>query len=132
MILNSIRLRITVASLAAIAIAIFVANILIANLFKEHALKQFEATIQFQLNQLASLISVDPKTGHVTLTSPAGEPRWSAPLSGFYWQINFPDGQLLRSRSLWDSTLEITSQNNLISNNFSLYPSIKLSLQYLN
>jgi signal transduction histidine kinase len=118
MMLNSIRLRITIASLVAIATAIFAANILIANLFKEHATKQFEATIQFQLNQLASLISVDPKTGHVTLTSPAGEPRWSAPLSGFYWQINFPDGQLLRSRSLWDSTLEITNQNNLISNNF--------------
>lgn len=118
MMLNSIRLRITIASLVAIATAIFAANILIANLFKEHATKQFEATMQFQLNQLASLIAVDPKTGRVTLTSPAGEPRWSAPLSGFYWQINFPDGQLLRSRSLWDSTLEITSQNNLISNNF--------------
>lgn len=108
MILNSIRLRIIVASLAAIAIAIFVANILIANLFKEHVVKQFEVTMQAQLNQIASLISVDQRSGKVTLTSPAGDPRWSTPLSGHYWQINLPDGQLIRSRSLWDSTLKVS------------------------
>lgn len=116
--LNSIRLRITVASLAAIAIAIFAANILIANLFKEHALKQFEATIQFQLNQIASLIVADPKVGRITLTSQPSEPRWSAPLSGHYWQINLPDGQLIRSRSLWDSTLNVSQTETIGASNF--------------
>lgn len=118
MTLNSIRIRITVASLAAIAIAIFAANILIANLFKEHALKQFEATIQFQLNQIASLIVADPKNGRITLTSQPGESRWSAPLSGYYWQINLPDGQLLRSRSLWDSTLNVSKTETAGASNF--------------
>ena len=118
MILNSIRLRITVASLAAIAIAIFVANILIANLFKEHALKQFEATMQVQLNQIASLIVAEPKSGRIALTSQPSEPRWSAPLSGYYWQINLPDGQLLRSRSLWDSTLNISQREAAGTSNF--------------
>ncbi len=118
MILNSIRLRITVASLAAIAIAIFVANILIANLFKEHALKQFEATMQVQLNQVASLIVAEPKSGRIALTSQPSEPRWSAPLSGYYWQINLPDGQLLRSRSLWDSTLNVSQKETAGTSNF--------------
>jgi signal transduction histidine kinase len=118
MILNSIRLRITVASLAAIAIAIFVANILIANLFKEHALKQFEATMQVQLNQIASLIIAEPKSGRIALTSQPSEPRWSAPLSGYYWQINLPDGQLLRSRSLWDSTLNVSQKETAGTSNF--------------
>ncbi len=118
MILNSIRLRITVASLAAIAIAIFVANILIANLFKEHALKQFEATMQVQLNQIASLIVAEPKSGRIALTSQPSEPRWSAPLSGYYWQINLPDGQLLRSRSLWDSTLNVSQKETAGTSNF--------------
>ncbi|OZA41658.1 MAG: hypothetical protein B7X83_01690 [Polynucleobacter sp. 17-46-58] len=118
MMLNSIRLRITVASLAAIAIAIFAANILIANLFKEHALKQFEATIQFQLNQIASLIVADPKVERITLTSQPSEPRWSAPLSGYYWQINLPDGQLIRSRSLWDSTLNVSQTETVGASNF--------------
>jgi signal transduction histidine kinase len=118
MILNSIRLRITVASLAAIAIAIFVANILIANLFKEHALKQFEATMQVQLNQIASLIVAEPKSGRIALTSQPSEPRWSAPLSGYYWQINLPDGQLLRSRSLWDSTLNVSQKEIAGMSNF--------------
>lgn len=118
MILNSIRLRITVASLAAIAIAIFVANILIANLFKEHALKQFEATMEAQLNQIASLIVAEPKSGRIALTSQPSEPRWSAPLSGYYWQINLPDGQLLRSRSLWDSTLNVSQKETAGTSNF--------------
>lgn len=118
MILNSIRLRITVASLAAIAIAIFVANILIANLFKEHAVKQFEAVMQVQLNQIASLVAVDQKSGRVTLTSQSSEPRWSTPLSGYYWQINLPDGQLIRSRSLWDSTLNVSQKEIAGASNF--------------
>lgn len=118
MILNSIRLRITVASLAAIAIAIFTANILIANLFKEHALKQFEATMQVQLNQIASLIVAEPKSGRIELTSQPSEPRWSAPLSGYYWQINLPDGQLLRSRSLWDSILNVSQKETAGTSNF--------------
>lgn len=118
MILNSIRLRITVASLAAIAIAIFAANILIANLFKEHAVKQFESTMRVQLNQIASLVAVDQKSGRIALTSQPSEPRWSAPLSGYYWQINLPDGQLLRSRSLWDSTLNVSQKETAGASNF--------------
>ncbi len=118
MILNSIRLRITVASLAAIAVAIFAANILIGNLFKEHALKQFEATIQVQFNQIASLVALDSRSGQIKLTSPASEPRWSAPLSGYYWQINLPDGQLIRSRSLWDSTLNVRNAETAGASNF--------------
>lgn len=118
MILNSIRLRITVASLAAIAVAIFAANILIGNLFKEHAVKQFEATIEFQLNQIASLIAVEQKSKRIALTSQPSEPRWSAPLSGYYWQINLPDGQLIRSRSLWDSTLNVRKAETAGPSNF--------------
>jgi signal transduction histidine kinase len=129
MILNSIRLRITVASLAAIAIAIFVANILIADLFKEHAVKQFESTMQVQSNQIASLVTVDPKSGRITLTSQPSEPRWSSPLSGYYWQINLPDGQLLRSRSLWDSTLNVSQKETAGTSNF--YYIDDLSNQYL-
>lgn len=127
--LNSIRLRITVASLAAIAIAIFAANILIANLFKEHALKQFEDSIQVQSNQVASLVAFDSRSGQIKLTAPASEPRWSAPLSGYYWQINLPDGQLLRSRSLWDSTLNVRKTETAGASNF--YYIDDLSSQHL-
>lgn len=118
MILNSIRLRISAASLMAIAAALFAANILISNLFKEHATRQFEVTLQSQLNQLASLIKEDSKSGKLSLTAPANEPRWSTPFSGFYWQINYPDGQLLRSRSLWDSTLTVNPSPNSRSDTF--------------
>ncbi|NQW00689.1 MAG: sensor histidine kinase, partial [Rhodospirillales bacterium] len=45
--------------------------------------------------------------GSVTLIRPLGDPRFDQIFSGFYWQVTEPSGRLLRSRSLWDSTLPI-------------------------
>lgn len=118
MILNSIRLRITAASLFAIVAALFAANILIGNLFKEHVTKQFEATIQSQLVRLASLVKTDPQSEKLVLLAPAGEPRWSTPFSGLYWQIDLQDGQILRSRSLWDLALKVMPQTDQGANHF--------------
>ena len=112
MIFNSIRLRISAASVTAIIIALFAANFLIGNLFKEHATKQFESAMQSQLYQLASLIQEDQSTEKIALISPVGEPRWTSPFSGLYWQIDLMDGHILRSRSLWDLTLNVNKPIN--------------------
>jgi hypothetical protein len=41
------------------------------------------------------------------VTRPPADPRFNDPLSGLYWQIGDDRGQLLRSRSLWDTTLSL-------------------------
>lgn len=107
MMLKSLRFRIAVTSTLAILIALFVANRVITDLFAQYATKQFELNLQTQFNQLASLVAINPGSQQPQLVSPVGEPRWAAPLSGLYWQINTSDGTVLRSRSLWDQTLAI-------------------------
>jgi len=112
MMLKSLRFRIAVTSILAILITLFIANRVITDLFTQYATKQFELNIKTQFNQLASLVSINPRSKQLQLTSPAGEPRWVTPLSGLYWQINVSDGTVLRSRSLWDQTLAIRSPKN--------------------
>ena len=112
MMLKSLRFRIAVTSILAILITLFIANRVITDLFTQYATKQFELNIKTQFNQLASLVSINPRSKQLQLTSPAGEPRWVTPLSGLYWQINVSDETVLRSRSLWDQTLAIRSPKN--------------------
>jgi signal transduction histidine kinase len=58
------------------------------------------------LNQLLAGIDVDAG-GRIVLTRPPADPRFADPLSGLYWQIGEQPGDLLRSRSLWDTTLTL-------------------------
>jgi signal transduction histidine kinase len=109
MIFNSIRFRIAIASLIGIAIALVFASSVIGALFEEHATRQFQSALQSRFLQVASLAGQDPKTGELIFKAPANEPRWSSPLSGLYWQANLPDGKIIRSRSLWDTTLQVHS-----------------------
>lgn len=109
MIFNSIRFRIAIASLVGIAIALAFASSVISTLFEEQATRQFQSTLQSRFFEVASLAGRDPKTGVLILGTPANEPRWSTPLSGLYWQANLPDGKTIRSRSLWDTALQVHS-----------------------
>ena len=49
--------------------------------------------------------------GSATLSHPLGDPRFDQVYSGWYWQIALPDGRLVRSRSLWDSTLQVVDSD---------------------
>jgi signal transduction histidine kinase len=109
MIFNSIRFRIAITSLIGIAVALAFASSVIGALFEEHATRQFQSALQSRFFQVASLAEQDPKTGELILRAPANEPRWFSPLSGLYWQANLPDGKIIRSRSLWDTTLQVHS-----------------------
>lgn len=49
--------------------------------------------------------------GSVMLPHSLGDPRFEQVYSGWYWQIALPDGRLVRSRSLWDSTLRVVESD---------------------
>jgi signal transduction histidine kinase len=44
--------------------------------------------------------------GSLAMTQELADPRFAQPISGLYWQIQGP-GQILRSRSLWDTELAL-------------------------
>ena len=54
-----------------------------------------------------SPVSMSTHRGIWCVTRPPADPRFADPLSGLYWQVGDDRGDLLRSRSLWDTTLAL-------------------------
>ena len=108
---GSLRARLSAISLVAIVATLFVAHQVLTGLFERQVTAQFQSTLKVTLDQLAGGLSVDPATQRVTLREPQGDPRWSKPYSGMYWQISSTEavipGGLQRSRSLWDYKLSL-------------------------
>jgi signal transduction histidine kinase len=103
---SSLRLRLIVGGVAAIAVALLVAGIGLTVLFERHVARTIAEDLDVHLKQLIAGIDVDAN-GQLTVTRPPVDPRFANPLSGLYWQIGDDRGQLLRSRSLWDTTLSL-------------------------
>lgn len=101
---RSLRLRLIVGGVAAILIALTAAGAGLVFLFERHVTRTIGDDLNVYLNQLIAGIDVDAQ-GQLVLTRPPADPRFSEPLSGLYWQIADDRGQMLRSRSLWDTTL---------------------------
>jgi signal transduction histidine kinase len=103
---GSLSFRLLVGSALWIAIALVAGGVVLSSLFREHAHDRFDAGLAVHLTELAAALETDAG-GSVRLSRPLSEPRFVRPFSGLYWQIDGPDGALLRSRSLWDSILPL-------------------------
>jgi signal transduction histidine kinase len=69
--------------------------------------ESFVATrLQHDAEGLLGTLSQGPD-GDPTLSSQGLTPVYRQPFSGHYFVVRFADGQVLRSRSLWDQTLEV-------------------------
>jgi len=110
---RSLRFRLLAGTLVALAVALVLAGLLLADLFRQHVLHQFSQTLTSQLDQITARLEFDasgqPQVDPQTLS----DPRWVRPYSGLYWQIDGPSQAqqrgVLRSRSLWDATLNLPS-----------------------
>ncbi|MBI5716582.1 MAG: sensor histidine kinase [Burkholderiales bacterium] len=95
--------------------ALVLAGVLLAGLFRDHVLRQFTATLTAQLDQVTARLEFDAGGRPVLDAGALSDPRWSRPHSGLYWQIDAEAGAephvqrraVLRSRSLWDATLAL-------------------------
>jgi signal transduction histidine kinase len=103
---NSLRLRLLAGGIAAILVALTIAGMGLTVLFERHVARTIAADLDVYLKQLLAGIDVGAQ-GRLMIAQPPADPRFAAPLSGLYWQVVSPDGQLLRSRSLWDTTLQL-------------------------
>ena len=110
---RSLRFRLLAATLVGLAVALLLAGGVLSSLFREHVLRQFEAALTQQLDQLTAQLEFDA-AGRPRIDSQAlSDPRWQRPYSGLYWQIDemAQGGQarsgVLRSRSLWDTRLQV-------------------------
>ena len=103
---NSLRFRLLAATVVALSLALLLAGLLLSRFFQQQVERQFEATLQLQLDQLTSSLEFNAAGELQPMVQPLPDPRWQRPYSGLYWQIDGPAAaQLQRSRSLWDTAL---------------------------
>lgn len=103
---HSLRLRLVAGGIVAILAALAIAGGGLVLVFERHVSRTLAQDLDVHLKQLLGGIDVDPQ-GRLALTQTPVDPRFADPLSGLYWQVGDDRGQLLRSRSLWDSAVKL-------------------------
>ncbi len=101
---RSLRLRLIAGGVVAIIAALAIAGAGLTVLFERHVARTITDDLDVHLKQLIAGIDIGTE-GQLIVGRPPTDPRFAEPLSGLYWQVTSSDGQLLRSRSLWDTTL---------------------------
>ena len=102
--LGSLRFRLFSAAIVVIALALQFAGGALFFLFERNLYRQMQIELEAEIEQLAGLLRED-QAGTLTLAHELAEPRYRAPLSGKYWQVQRNQKVELRSRSLWDNEL---------------------------
>jgi signal transduction histidine kinase len=103
---SSLRLRLILGGALAIVAALAIAGTALTLLFERHVARTISDDLDLHLDQLVGGIDTDP-AGDLVVTRPPADPRFAEPLSGLYWQVSLDDGRMVRSRSLWDTTLSV-------------------------
>lgn len=103
---NSLRLRLIAGGIAAIVVALAFAGLGLTLLFERHVGRTVSQDLDVHLKKLLAGLDVDAD-GRIAITDSPADPRFSEPLSGLYWQIADDRGEMLRSRSLWDASLQL-------------------------
>lgn len=107
MIRNSLRLRLLLASVASIAVALLLAGLALVALFERHVERRVDAELETYIRQLAGNLDVGADAAPALSADPA-DPRFTQIFSGLYWQVqDHSGGPVLRSRSLWDYVIPL-------------------------
>jgi signal transduction histidine kinase len=100
----SLRLRLALAGAVAILLALGLAALGLSQLFGAHVERRAVAELGVQLDQVIAGLERGPDG--LDLARPPADPRFARPYGGLYWQIA-EAGDIRRSRSLWDSALDL-------------------------
>lgn len=102
---NSLAFRLVAGAGLWIAAALAAGGFALSNIFQDSVERSFDARLEVYLDGLIA-VSRTGAAGRLELARGLGEPRFTQPYSGWYWQIAGPGGPILRSRSLWDMVLD--------------------------
>jgi signal transduction histidine kinase len=103
---GSLRLRLWSAAAVSLVVALAVSGLGLVYLFELHVERRIETELAALLNQLVAGTRFNGD--QLEVKSEPSDPRFSAPFSGYYWQVESPASQIrLRSRSLWDEVLTL-------------------------
>jgi signal transduction histidine kinase len=106
---RSLASRLVIAAILWIAAALAVGGLLISTLFRDSVERNFDTRLTVHVDSLIAVSRYDD-SGRLILSRTLPEPRFELPYSGWYWQISDLGGTvLIRSRSLWDESLDISA-----------------------
>ena len=105
--IGSLRLRLFLAGVVAVLIALGLSAFGLVLLFERHVERRMAADLTVVLDDLVSGLDRDAE-GQLQVSEEPGDPRFDRPLSGLYWQVaREPNRVVARSRSLWDFELPL-------------------------
>lgn len=104
---TSFRGRLIIGAIIWIFAGLGVSWIVLAELFRTHAESEFVDELDHHTTELVNLTGTDAE-GRLRLQVPLSDFRFMAPLSGYYWQIERPTGETLRSPSLGSARLALS------------------------
>jgi signal transduction histidine kinase len=101
---SSLRTRLLLGGIIWIAVGVTVAGIFISALFRQHASELFDSEMQGHLDELASLIDIDP-AGFPRIFRQSSDPRFNQLGSGLAWQVSRDGDILIKSTSQGNDVL---------------------------
>lgn len=102
----SLAIRLIGAALVWMLLLLGAGGVVLTTAFRQSAVQEFSYRLEALLRAMIAVTETAPD-GSVTLVRSLGDPRFEQVFSGWYWQVAEPSGRLIRSRSLWDSTLPV-------------------------
>ncbi|WP_300304089.1 sensor histidine kinase [Ferrovibrio sp.] len=102
----SLTLRLVGAALIWMLVLLSIGGAVLTAAFRESVLQDHDQRLDALLRGMIAVTDIGPD-GSVVILRPLGDPRFDQIFSGWYWQVAEPSGRLIRSRSLWDSTLPV-------------------------
>lgn len=107
----SISTRLVAGALVWLALLLVLGGAVLALAFRDTAEQEFGHRLDAMLRAMIAATEVGTD-GTITMVRPLGDPRFDQIFSGWYWQVSEPSGRMVRSRSLWDSTIPVAGDQN--------------------
>ena len=104
---RSITLRLLLAVLLMVLLALPVAGWLLSHHYRASAVNAFDERLEATLNVVIAGVTYDPLTEQLHYERALGDPRFDHVYSGWYWQITDDTNHSVTSRSLWDQRLPV-------------------------
>lgn len=102
----SLSLRLLLAAALSTFVALIITGFAISYLFEVYFQKRLVSELAADLTRLTANLSAQD-TGELEVAD-LGDPRYSQPFGGRYWQIGVDGMPPVLSRSLWDQSIEVT------------------------
>lgn len=117
--LSSLTGRLLVSAVIWSGLALAVGGVVLSFSFRSYVLSDVDKRLEILLDTLIGISEVSP-AGEFRLNQALTDQRFSAPYSGWYWQVSEAGAEPVRSRSLWDYALDPNHESRTFSLRYSI------------